>query len=64
MRPKGNTAYWISAYDLLSLLSHLAQTHLPMGSTIHSELACASSVINEENALQLCLQANLIKAFS
>lgn len=64
MRQKRNTDYCIPAYDLLSLPSHIAQTRLPKGSTIHSELSGASSVINEENALQFCLQANLVKAFS
>lgn len=52
MRPKRNTAYCIPAYDLLSLLSHIAQTPQPKGNTIHSELDGASSVIDEENVLQ------------
>lgn len=52
MRPKRSTAYCIPAYDLVSLLSHIAQTRLPKGSSIHGELDGASSFINGEDALQ------------
>ena len=45
-------------------LSYTNQDHLPRSRLTHNELDCLRSIINQENAPQTCLQANLRKVFS
>lgn len=54
-RTQKNTAYLIPSHDLLGLLSCITQDYLPRGGTIHSELGLPTFIINQENALQICL---------
>jgi hypothetical protein len=49
---------------LLSPFSYTTQDPLPMGSTTHSGLGLPTPIINQENVLQICLQANLVAIFS
>lgn len=50
--------------DVLSLLSHSTEDHLPRGSITHNRLALPTSVINQENPPQAYLMDNLMEAFS
>lgn len=40
------------------------QEHLPREGTAHSMLTPPTSIVNQENAPQTCLQANLMEAIS
>lgn len=42
---------------MFSLLRYAAQGHLPRGSMAYSGLGPSTSVVNPENAPQVCLQA-------
>lgn len=48
---------------LLSLLSYSTQDHLTRSGTTHHRLGPLTSLINKENAPQVCLQANLMELF-
>lgn len=50
-------------HGLLSLFSYIMK-HLPNYGITHSELDSPPSIINQENALQTWLQANLMDVFS
>jgi hypothetical protein len=58
-----------SSEGLLTLLSYTTQEYFLRhrewngGSTTHSGLGPLTSIINQENALQSCLQASLMEAF-
>lgn len=39
------------------------QDHLPRDGTTHSKLGPFTSIINQENVLQTCQQANLMEVF-
>lgn len=52
-----NAAYWLSLYGLLRLPSYTTDDYLPMGGATHSGLGSPTSVINQEDTLQTCLQA-------
>jgi hypothetical protein len=62
-RPWRNGAYCLPLLSLLSLLVYSPQNYLHSDGTTHSVLGSAT-IINQVNALQSCLQANLTKAFS
>lgn len=49
---------------LLSQLSYTNQDHLQRGCTAPSEVKPPALIINQENALQTCEQANLMETFS
>ena len=51
------------AQGWLSILSYTIQNHLPRHSNTHNGLGLPTSVTNQENAPQPCLQANLVGAF-
>lgn len=51
-----NTNYWLALHALLSLLSQTTQNHLFRGGA-HNGLSAPTSVINQENALQIYLEA-------
>lgn len=61
-----NAAYWLAPYSLLKLLSYTPQGppaqewHL----LVHSEVDSPTSIINEDNTLQVYLWTNHMKAFS
>lgn len=59
-----NTAYWFAPRSLLSLLSSIPQGHLSRESTAPSGLGPSTSLIEEENVLKACSQANLMEASS
>lgn len=68
-RPWRNAAHWLACHGLVSLLPYTTQDHhpgtaLPPPHPDPSELGPRSSIINQENALQTCLQANLVDVFS
>lgn len=56
------TAYWLAFQVLCSLL--ITQDQLCRDGTIHNKLDPSMYIINQENALQTYLQANLIETFS
>ena len=54
-RPWRNTAYWLVIHGLLSLLSYRTQHCLPrQGWHTHSGLGLPTSIITQENVLQIC----------
>lgn len=57
--PWVNAIYWLapSAYSVFA--SYITQDNLARDGLIHSGLNFPTSIINEENALQACLQASL-----
>ena len=46
------------------MLSYTIQDHLTSSATSHTELGPPTLIINQENAPQSCLQANLMEAVS
>jgi hypothetical protein len=48
----------------LNLLSYRTQVHQPWSGTTHNELGPLPSITNKENAQQICLQSDLMEAFS
>lgn len=49
---------------LLNFPSYTTEDHLTSSATSHSELDPPTLIINQENAPQSCLQANLMEAVS
>lgn len=56
-RPWGSTAYWFGPHGLLWVLSYTTQDYLVRGGITHRELGLPTSIINQENTLQNCLQS-------
>lgn len=50
-------AYFLAPQGMLSFLSPTPQDHLPRGGTAISGLGFHISIINQENAHQVCLKA-------
>jgi hypothetical protein len=63
-RPWRSTARWPVSHGLLSLLPYPILDHLPRDGTTHSGQGLLTPIITQENALQSCLQANLMESFS
>ena len=63
-RPQRGAAHWLAPHGLLNLLSYSTQDYQPRGVPTHSELGPLPSIINQENALQACPQANLVGVFA
>ena len=57
-------AYWLASHGLLSLLSYRTQGHQPRVETTQNGLGLPPSITNYENALQACLQPDLIEVTS
>ena len=58
-----NAISWL-APDFINLFPYIAQDHLPRDDILYSGQSLPTSIINEENALQVCLQASLREADS
>lgn len=50
-------AHWLDVHGLFSLLSYTTQDYLPKKGITHSVLGPPTSIIDQENAPQICLQA-------
>lgn len=57
-----NDAYWIAPHSLVNLLSLTTQDHLPRH--LPSDLGPSTSITNQENTPQACLEAILMEDFS
>lgn len=51
------SSYYLVPRGLLSLLSHTTKNHVPRVGTAANGLASTTSIINQENAPQTCLQS-------
>ena len=61
LKQRPYTAHWLAFHDLLILLSYVTQDQLLRCGTASRP---PTSIINQENASQTCLQVCLIEAFS
>lgn len=66
MQWQRNAAYWLAPHGFLSLLPYTIQDYLgvPRGGTTCGELVPPISLIDQENALQTCLQAHFVEVSS
>lgn len=66
-RPQWNSAYWLALQSHIQIdtfLSAPSVDHLPMCGTAHNVLGLPTLIINQEHALQTCLQGRLMDPFS
>lgn len=59
--PRGNTAYWLPFHGLLALLTSTTLRHLLRDGNSRSGRDSFTSIVNQENASHMCIQANLIE---
>jgi hypothetical protein len=62
-KPWRRAAQWAAHQGWFCLLSYNTQEYLLRGDTAHHGLDSRVSIINEENVVQTCSEANLMKAF-
>ena len=63
-RPWRSIAYWLAHHNLGSLLSYRTQNYQPRHGTTHNGLDPPPPITNLKNALQACLQLDLMEAYS
>ena len=61
-RPWRNATQWLAPHGLLSLLSVLAQAHLPRDGTTTVDWALPHQSLVKKMSPRICQQANLIEA--
>ena len=54
-------AYWLAPHGLFGQLSYRTQDHQPGDGATHCGLNLPTSIINQENAQQACLQPSLMR---